>query len=91
VRASSYSFRQRQHGESKLDTMIAWEFGMLLADKLIGHIVPVRFARFFGDRCSWAGSPSRYLMDEFEFLKVRVRCRTKCCHAGGDDFEFLLE
>jgi dolichol-phosphate mannosyltransferase len=26
--------------------MIAWEFGMLLADKLIGHIVPVRFALF---------------------------------------------
>jgi hypothetical protein len=30
----------------KLDTMIAWEFGMLLADKLIGHMVPVRFALF---------------------------------------------
>ena len=41
-----YSFRQRQHGESKLDTLIAWEFGMLLADKMIGHIVPVRFALF---------------------------------------------
>jgi len=46
VRELPYSFRQRQHGESKLDTMIAWEFGMLLADKLIGHIVPVRFALF---------------------------------------------
>jgi dolichol-phosphate mannosyltransferase len=41
-----YRFRQRQHGESKLDTLIAWEFGMLLADKMIGHIVPVRFALF---------------------------------------------
>ena len=41
-----YSFRERQSGESKLDTLIAWEFGMLLADKLIGHIVPVRFALF---------------------------------------------
>jgi dolichol-phosphate mannosyltransferase len=41
-----YTFRQRQHGESKLDSMIAWEFGMLLADKLIGHLVPVRFALF---------------------------------------------
>src|ERR1700758_2071696 len=40
------SFRQRQHGEGKRDTMIAWEFGMLLADKLIGHIIPVRFALF---------------------------------------------
>jgi dolichol-phosphate mannosyltransferase len=41
-----YDFRPRQHGESKLDSMVAWEFGMLIADKLIGHIVPVRFALF---------------------------------------------
>jgi dolichol-phosphate mannosyltransferase len=41
-----YKFQERQHGESKLDTLIAWEYGMLLADKLIGHVVPVRFALF---------------------------------------------
>ena len=26
--------------------MIAWEYGMLLADKLVGRFVPVRFALF---------------------------------------------
>jgi dolichol-phosphate mannosyltransferase len=41
-----YQFRPRIAGESKLDTLVAWEFAMLLADKLIGHIVPVRFALF---------------------------------------------
>ncbi len=41
-----YEFRPRQHGESKLDSMVAWEFGMLIADKLVGHVVPVRFALF---------------------------------------------
>jgi dolichol-phosphate mannosyltransferase len=41
-----YEFRERQHGESKLDTRVAWEYMMLIADKLIGHIVPVRFALF---------------------------------------------
>jgi dolichol-phosphate mannosyltransferase len=41
-----YSFRERQRGESKLDTLIAWEYGMLLVDKSIGHIIPVRFALF---------------------------------------------
>jgi len=46
VRELPYSFRERQHGESKLDTMIAWEYGMLLADKLVGRFVPVRFALF---------------------------------------------
>ena len=42
-----YHFRRREHGESKLDTMAAWEYGMLLADKLFGHIIPPRFL-FFG-------------------------------------------
>ena len=39
-------FHARQHGESKLDTMAAWEFGMLVLDKLIGRLVPVRFVMF---------------------------------------------
>src|SRR6516225_12035341 len=46
VQELPYSFRERQHGESKLDAMIAWEYGMLLADKLVGRFVPVRFALF---------------------------------------------
>jgi dolichol-phosphate mannosyltransferase len=41
-----YQFRRRQHGASKLDTLVAWEFGMLIADKMVGHLVPVRFALF---------------------------------------------
>jgi dolichol-phosphate mannosyltransferase len=46
VRELPYEFRERQRGESKLDTLVAWEYIMLIADKLIGHIVPVRFALF---------------------------------------------
>jgi dolichol-phosphate mannosyltransferase len=46
IREVPYNFRERQHGESKLDTLVAWEYMMLIADKLIGHIVPVRFALF---------------------------------------------
>jgi dolichol-phosphate mannosyltransferase len=46
VRELPYSFRERQHGESKLDAMIAWEYGMLLVDKLVGRFIPVRFALF---------------------------------------------
>ena len=41
-----YHFHQREHGESKLDSMVAWEYGMLLADKLFGHIIPPRFLLF---------------------------------------------
>ena len=35
----AYHFRSRTHGESKLDGMAAWEYGMLLADKLVGKLV----------------------------------------------------
>jgi dolichol-phosphate mannosyltransferase len=46
VRELPFEFRERRYGQSKLDVLVAWEYGMLLADKLIGHIVPVRFALF---------------------------------------------
>ena len=46
IKELPFEFRQRQHGESKLDTLVMWEFAMLLADKLVGHYVPVRFALF---------------------------------------------
>ena len=41
-----YRFAQRQHGESKLDSVVAWDYGMLMLDKLIGRVVPVRFVGF---------------------------------------------
>ncbi len=41
-----YHFRDRFAGASKLDTMAAWEYLMLLMDKLMGHTVPVRFIAF---------------------------------------------
>jgi len=41
-----YTFRERLHGESKLDSLVMWDFGMLLAEKTIGRYVPVRFFAF---------------------------------------------
>jgi dolichol-phosphate mannosyltransferase len=41
-----YRFGARHAGESKLDSHVAWDFGMLLLDKLIGHWIPVRFVSF---------------------------------------------
>jgi dolichol-phosphate mannosyltransferase len=40
------TFRQRLYGDSKLDTMVAWEYLMLLLQKLVGPAVPVRFLLF---------------------------------------------
>lgn len=41
-----YVFRPRLHGESKLDSFVAWEYLMLLLDKLAGGYVPARFIAF---------------------------------------------
>ena len=41
-----YTFKERHAGESKLDNRALLEFGMLLLDKRIGHLLPVRFVAF---------------------------------------------
>src|SRR5271169_2676752 len=41
-----FHFRRRVNGESKLDTLVAWEYVTLLLDKLAGPIIPVRFLLF---------------------------------------------
>lgn len=41
-----FTFRTRQHGESKLDTLVLWEYFELLLDKLFGKYVPARFLSF---------------------------------------------
>ena len=45
-RELAYEFRARVHGESKLDSLAVWEYVMLVGDKLVGHIIPVRFLSF---------------------------------------------
>jgi dolichol-phosphate mannosyltransferase len=41
-----FTFRSRQHGESKLDGLVLWEYLQLLLDKAFGHIIPIRFVSF---------------------------------------------
>ena len=41
-----YTFRTREHGESKLDLAVSLEYVYLLLDKLIGRVIPLRFALF---------------------------------------------
>jgi dolichol-phosphate mannosyltransferase len=42
----AYRFSVRRAGESKLDSVTAWDYLMLLLDKLIGRWIPVRFLAF---------------------------------------------
>jgi dolichol-phosphate mannosyltransferase len=41
-----YTFRDRQHGESKLDSFVIWEYATLLGDKLVGWLIPIRLVMF---------------------------------------------
>lgn len=46
VKELGFTFGKRIHGESKIDSLVAIEFLTLLAEKWIGHLVPVRFLFF---------------------------------------------
>ena len=48
VRELPYQFRLRATGESKLDVGVLLDFALLLLDKMIGGVVPVRFILFAG-------------------------------------------
>ena len=65
VRELPYEFRQRRFGESKLDTLIAWEYAMLIADNLIGRIVP----------CASLSSPSSAAL---ESAYISLRSGRRC-------------
>jgi dolichol-phosphate mannosyltransferase len=41
-----YVFRSRQHGESKLDIMVAVEYLQLVIEKLVGNVIPSSFVLF---------------------------------------------
>jgi dolichol-phosphate mannosyltransferase len=46
ARELPFEFRTRHSGESKFDAMIGIEYAMLLLDKLVGRVVPIRFLMF---------------------------------------------
>ena len=41
-----YSFRLRHAGASKLDNAVAWEYLLMLIQKLLGPLIPLRFIAF---------------------------------------------
>lgn len=51
IRELPYKFRPRHAGESKLDAMVLFEYVLLLVDKTIGRILPLRFLLFVMAGC----------------------------------------
>lgn len=46
IKELPYQFRTRTRGESKLDSMAVWEYGLLVIDKLTKGALPSRFVSF---------------------------------------------
>ena len=46
IKEIPFVFRERHAGESKLDTLVVYEFVLVLADKLVGRYIPVQFLVF---------------------------------------------
>jgi dolichol-phosphate mannosyltransferase len=46
IKEVPYEFRNRLAGESKLDSQAMWDYLMLLLDKLVGRVLPIRFIAF---------------------------------------------
>ena len=89
VREIPFEFRKRRYGESKLDTLVIWEYGMLLADKLIGHIVPVRFVLFSIVGGLGATRSHGNTLERLEVRRIWIRCGADRPPQCGDDLQFL--
>ena len=51
VKELPYEFRAREAGDSKLDSLVLYEYALLLADKLFGRFIPIRFLVFCAVGC----------------------------------------
>lgn len=65
-----YTFKPREHGQSKLDSLVAWEYLMLLMDKRIGHIIAPRLLFFL--MVGGSGVALHYLILSTLFLGLGV-------------------
>src|SRR5262249_28044017 len=65
-----YTFKPRQHGESKLDSLVAWEYLMLVADKRIGHLIAPRLLFFL--MVGGSGVAFHYLILSTLYLGLRL-------------------
>jgi dolichol-phosphate mannosyltransferase len=82
-----YVFGERIHGESKLDSLVIWEYLMLLLDKRVGRWVPVRFVLF----AAIGGSGVIVHLAALRLGSFSIFRRASHRHRLRDDDQFSLE
>ena len=85
-----YVFRTRELGESKLDHVVALEFLIALYDRMIGHIVPVRFAMFSVIGACGAAVNFGVLYLLFRILEINFVGATIAAAFAAMTFNFFL-
>lgn len=90
VKELCYQFRNRQFGESKLDSFVAVEYLMLLIDKAVGHLVPARFILFAAVGGLGFGVHMAALTMSFEFVHLPFATSQATATMVAMTFNFLL-
>jgi dolichol-phosphate mannosyltransferase len=85
-----YTFGARLSGESKLSTNVAWEFLLLLADKMVGKYLPVRFLAFAFIGMLGVGVHFLALTFMFKVLKAPFPASQATATAAAILFNFSL-
>jgi dolichol-phosphate mannosyltransferase len=85
-----YTFGTRQHGESKLDEMVALEYLELLLDKTVGRLVPVKLVQFGAVGMLGVGVHLLLLDLALTALGLSFSWSQACAVIGAMTFNFAL-
>lgn len=85
-----YTFGVRQHGESKLDDMVALEYLELLLDKMVGRYVPVKLIQFGAIGMLGVGVHLSLLYLAFDAFGARFAMAQTFAVIGAMTFNFAL-
>jgi dolichol-phosphate mannosyltransferase len=90
LREIPYRFRNRVHGESKLDVLVLVEYLQLVADKLVGHWIPPRFILFSAVGAVGAGLYLLLLYALYHTLQLDFRLSLVISTIAAMTSNFLL-
>ena len=85
-----YTFRTRTAGESKLDHVVALEYLIALYDRMVGQVVPVRFALFAAVGALGALVHFAVLLPLLDAFAVSFRAGTIVATVVAMTFNFFL-
>lgn len=85
-----YTFGTRQHGESKLDEMVALEYLELLLDKAVGRFIPVKLVQFGAIGMLGVGVHLALLYLSLNLLGAQFATAQAVAVVGAMTFNFAL-